>query len=453
MTGSHRPSRRIEKDSIPSVPTNDDLDRIFAYCKEHGAIDLQHQNATPQDREIVEVILRIAAQDFDIVKWTEPVKIDNPPLLRQLALTHIFQGTKKGPFENLMIDNVIAAPDTSTTFLRAARTIAASEAREKNRNITPVVLVPEGNYRRNIYNDEVTGVKMVNVPVNPVTCKMTADSYEHAIQQCLAQGETPVLLQIESPSNPWMQIYSPEEQKQICAITEKYGMYLLHDCYLMDTEYPEKQEYFSSHSANPDKVITIHGMRRLGHVDSFGRAGFAITSSAQLASKLADYVKSQQIRFTEGNLITSEAVLSEVITPEKVRQNAESLYRLRQKAEEEIRQVPGLTVAVEAQAGPFIIMGFDEPLRKRMKQLGIDDGFRAMEYFAMRGVNLMPVEIMSTGIHRDAFRVNCTHQFEEGLSKIKETLDAIKQGVPYSRVQPEIAAAYAQGEKMIRGKH
>ncbi len=74
--------------------------------------------------------------------------------------------------------------------------------------------------------------------MNPETGLMEPDAIRAAIKEAHRRGKKVVAIVLETPNNPWMQVYPKEVLVEIAEIAREYDLYVINDLYLFGTESP-----------------------------------------------------------------------------------------------------------------------------------------------------------------------------------------------------------------------
>lgn len=399
-----------------------------------GAVDLSSSN-TPEDISPTAII------SPDIIGVSGNYGETMPPELRVLMAACVFN--QMPGLENIDGKHVVIAPQTSTLLVKEA--LVALQRQSAPSRKPAVILYPEGNFRYNFHVEEFTNTSNEYVPLEKPAYKISAKSLRKSIRDITAEGKTATALVLETPNNPWMQIYSKNELGQIAEVCAEYRIPIIQDLYLAGNESPGKEQALVEEIARdldlPLKIMTVTGTRRQFGADIRGKIGAAAIRDEEWRQLVLELRSSEHMRFSRDDVLFLQAVLPTI--PYNNLDLRQALHERRENAIPQITALNGLTILVHPQAGPFAPVGFQKECRQMLAKAGFTNAYHCAEVLAIKGVSLLPLEDMNTPIM--GFRVNVAYpdRTAQGLPIIKTFLEEVRRGeIHYRHYDEQIAERY-----------
>jgi len=367
-------------------------------------------------------------------------------------------------------EHVLLWPETSTFLIKAALKMLHTNI-QALKGHDSVVLFPEGNFRYNYMVDEFAGVQRKIIPVDPISKKITSSTLLETIRSVPAHTSITALV-LETPNNPWMQVYHADELRTLVTIATqaRKGILIINDLYLLGTEEPGYDQCpiaaviddnFGTAAEQKfarENLLTVIGTRRIFGADKRAKAGFCISHNEELIAALEQQLRSAHMRWYTGRYKEVQWLLNHLSWSDHLPLRS-SLTVARQKAEHLFAAINGMKIIVPSKAGPFITVGFTEEIKRKMQSLGfaskqaeVLDGEKIAEYVTICGsktrdgrnsVTVMPLSTMFTD--EPGFRINATVPKEDlilAIKSIKNALQCISDYVHFRTVQPTLLSIY-----------
>ncbi|NEN98154.1 MAG: aminotransferase class I/II-fold pyridoxal phosphate-dependent enzyme [Moorea sp. SIO3I7] len=421
---------------------------LFRKLKRYqGQLDLGHSDAPEYKKKDLMVEMENLYASYPAQYLVDSHKVTVPESLAHLGAEKIFGLIPS--FPKVDPKSVVIFPKTSTILVKMS--ILASKYRllqQMGGNVKPItVIYPEGNFRYNHNIDIFCGTTRHLVEVCPSSFKIKPDKLEEVICTAKNNGYLIAALILETPNNPWCQIYSRDELKELAEVAHQHNILIINDMYFSGTEAIENDQVsVASVSSSSDLVITTCGMRRQFGIDGIGKVGFLTSQNEALVKEIKRFVVAAHIRYTNAEVLTASWALNkrDLTDREELRKELEIL---RANAEALLMNsdlfAMGMKIIKSSCAGPFVNIGFNSELESRMKILGIADSYNLGEYFSQIGkVTLLPLSSMFT--KKIGFRVNVTNssEYKAGLACMQATIEKINKGVSYLSLETEINQEY-----------
>lgn len=408
------------------------IEQFEAYRKKAialGAIDLSGSN-TPDNISPTATI----SQEMKGISGNYGETI--PPELRALMATHVFHHMPG--LEDIDGRHVVIAPQTSTLLVKEALEVLQRKAGD-----SAVIFYPEGNFRYNFHVGTFADTPIETVPIDRSTYKISAVALRSSFEAAIVVGKAPIAFVLETPNNPWMQVYNKDELREIAEVCSQYKIPIIQDLYLSGNESPSKDQPLIEEVAYdlPLKIMTVTGTRRQFGADVRGKIGAAVIRDDEWRQSLIELRRSEHMRFSADDVSFLKEVLPRIPYNNPVLR--ESLHQLRENAITQMKGIEGINIIVHPEAGPFVPMGFTSELTEKLSQAGFTDGYKLAEVLAIKGVSLLPLEDMNTSVM--GFRVNVAYsdRLAEGLPKINAFIQAaLREEEVYAMYEPRIADLY-----------
>ncbi|MGD1702917.1 aminotransferase class I/II-fold pyridoxal phosphate-dependent enzyme [Dapis sp. BLCC M229] len=420
---------------------------LFRKLKRYqGQVDLGHSDAPEYKKKDLMLEMENLYASYPAQYLIDSHKVTVPEILANLGAEKIFGLIPS--FPKVDPKSVAIFPKTSTILIKMSILASKDRLLRMGGNVKPItVIYPEGNFRYNHNIDIFCGTNRHLVEVCPSSFKIKPDKLEEVICTAKKNGYLIAAFILETPNNPWCQIYSADELKELAEVAHQHNILIINDLYFSGTEAIENDQVsVASVSSRSDLVITTCGMRRQFGIDGIGKVGFLTSQNEELVKDIKRFVVAAHIRYTNAEVLTASWALNkrDLNHREELRKELEIL---RTNAEAFLMTsdflAMGMKIIKSSCAGPFVNIGFNSELESRMKSLGIADSYKLGEYFSQIGkVTLLPLSSMFT--KKIGFRINVTNisEYKAGLACMQATIEKIKKGVSYISLDREINQEY-----------
>ena len=178
-----------------------------------GAVDISSSN-TPEDISPIVGFSQISSASGVSGNYGETM----PAELRALMAACVFR--KMDGLKDIDGHQVVIAPQTSTLLVKEALKVMAI-----NSDGNGVIFYPEGNFRYNFHVETFTNTPIVYVPIDKTIFKISADDLMASFDSQIAAGKHPLAFVLETPNNPWMQIYNKKDKTKASYWSCNIGRY------------------------------------------------------------------------------------------------------------------------------------------------------------------------------------------------------------------------------------
>lgn len=426
-------------------PSTEEYELFRKLKRYQGQLDLGHSDAPEYKKKDLMVEMENLYASYPAQYLVDSHKVTVPESLTHLGAEKIFGLIPS--FPKINPKSVVIFPKTSTVLVKMAILSSKYRLLRRGGNKPITVIYPEGNFRYNHNIDIFCGTTRHLVEVCLSSFKIKPDKLEEVICTAKKNGYLIAAFILETPNNPWCQIYSRDELKELAEVAHQHNILIINDMYFSGTEaIGNDQVSVASVSTRSDLVITTCGMRRQFGIDGIGKVGFLTSQNEALVKEIKRFVVAAHVRYTNAEVITASWALKkrDLNHREELRKELEIL---RTNAEALLMNsdlfAMGMKIIKSSCAGPFINIGFNSELESRMKSLGIADSYKLGEYFSQIGkVTLLPLSSMFT--KKVGFRINVTNisEYKAGLACMQATIEKIKKGVSYLSLEGEINQEY-----------